>query len=161
MPDLPPGDPADHAKDFAIRWADRLDEYCAVRMEVLGLPVDRIGSSDHIHGIDWCAFNPYECDGGGISMVGQVNVDAGALNPEHMSHLPSPAPETWRRARLRDRIDAAISHEDMEWRAGSHEAAVEDAPETDLPIGERPRRLLRAIRLGEQSIRGGGSSPRR
>jgi hypothetical protein len=46
----------------------------------------------------------------------------------------------------------------MEYRTGSHEAAVELAPETDLPVGGRPRALLRAIRLGEQSIRRGGSS---
>jgi hypothetical protein len=46
----------------------------------------------------------------------------------------------------------------MEFRVGSHDAAVELAPDTDLPIGGRPRALLRATRLGEQSIRRGGSS---
>jgi hypothetical protein len=27
MPDAPPTDSADHAQDFAYRWADRLDVY--------------------------------------------------------------------------------------------------------------------------------------
>jgi hypothetical protein len=82
------------------------------------------------------------------------------LNPEQMSHLASPAPQAWRKARLRTRIDAAIAHEDMEWRASTHEAAVELAPETDLPVGGGPRKLLRAIRLGEQGSRAGDSSHR-
>jgi hypothetical protein len=31
MIDEPPLDPADHAEDFAIRWADKLEEYCPDR----------------------------------------------------------------------------------------------------------------------------------
>jgi hypothetical protein len=34
----PPRDPADHAQDFAFRYARDLDAYCAVRMEELGIP---------------------------------------------------------------------------------------------------------------------------
>jgi hypothetical protein len=130
-------------------------------MKELGIPPGRIGSTDHRHGLGISAFNPYERDAGGVSPDGRLNVDSGVLNPEQMSHLASPAPEAWRKARLRTRIDAAIAHEDAEWRAGSHEAAVEQAPETDLPIGGGARALLRAIRLGEQAARGGGPSPRR
>ena len=162
MTDKPPNDPAEHAAEFSCTWADRLDQYCGWRMEELGIPFDRIGSSDHRHGIACAApFNPHERDAGGISTGGRVNVDSGVLNPEQSANLNPPAPDDWRHARLRDRIDAAIAHEDMEWRAGSHESAVELAPETDLPIGKRPRKLLRAIRLGEQGFRGGASSPRR
>jgi hypothetical protein len=153
MPDQPPPDPADHAQDFARRWADRLDQDCAVRMEELGIPEDRIGSSDHDHGIPWCAFNPYERDAGGLSTGGRINVDSGVLNPDwHAGVIGPSASALWARSRLRDRIDAAIAHEDMEHRAGSHEAAVELIPETDLPVGSRVRALLRAIRLGEQRL---------
>ena len=48
-------DPAAHAIDFSKRYAEPLDQYVTVRMEDLGIPKDRIGSSDHDHGIDWCA----------------------------------------------------------------------------------------------------------
>ena len=154
-------DPAEHAQDFAHRYAVPLDLYSSIRMQELGIPEDRIGSSDHDHGIALCAFNPHERTAGGLATGGRITVDSGVLNPEQMSYLEPPAPEACRHARLRDRIDAAIAHEDMEYRAGSHDAAVEFAPETDLPIGGRPRALLRAIRMGEQSIRRGGSSPNR
>lgn len=130
-------------------------------MKELGIPEARIGSTDHRHGLGVSAFNPYERDAGGVAPDGRLNVDSGVLNPEQMAHLASLAPKAWREATLRTRIDAAIAHEDMEWRAGTHRAAVERAPETDLPVGERARRLLRAIRLGEQEFRGGGPSPRR
>jgi hypothetical protein len=156
-----PADPAEHAGRFAREWQDVAETYVKRRMKELGIPEERIGSSDHRHGLGRSAFNPYERDAGGVSPGGRLNVDSGVLNPEQMSHLAPPAPEAWRKARLRTRIDAAIAHEDMEWRAGTHEAAVELAPETDLPIGRKPRALLRAIRLGEQGFRGGASSPRR
>lgn len=156
-----PADPAEHARRVAREWNDVAESYARRRMKELGIPEHRIGSSDHRHGLGASAFNPHECDAGGVSPDGRVNVDAGVLNPEQMSHLALPAPEAWRKARLRTRIDAAIAHEDMEWFSGTHEAAVELAPETDLPIGRKPRALLRAIRLGERGFRGGGPSPRR
>ena len=156
-----PADPAEHAVRSAREWQDVAETYVRRRMEELGIPEERIGSSDHRHGLGVTAFNPYERDAGGVSPGGRLNVDSGVLNPEQMSHLASPAPEAWRKARLRTLIDAAIAHEDMEWRAVTHEAAVELAPETDMPIGEKPRTLLRAIRLGEQGFRGGSPSPRR
>jgi hypothetical protein len=156
----PPSDPADHAEDFAHRWADRLDQHCALRMEDLGVPSERIGSSDHDHGIAWAAFNPYERQGGGLSPGGRINVDSGVLNPAWNAARIGPfAQALWEKSRLRHRIDAAIAHEYEEHQGGSHESAVENAPETELPVGGRVRALLRAIRLGE--TRGGGSSPRR
>ena len=66
-----PVDPAEHASEFSHRWADKLDEFAAVRMEEFGIPKDRIGSSDHDHGIAWAAFNPYEGHAGGISPGGR------------------------------------------------------------------------------------------
>jgi hypothetical protein len=153
MLEKPPSVPADHAEDFAHRWADRLDQYAAERMEHLGIPPERIGSSDHKHRIDWCAFNPHERDAGGLATGGRINVDSGVLNPVWNAGVIGPRGSAlWACSRLRDRIDAAIAHEEMEYRTGSHESAVELAPETDLPVGGRVRALLRAIRLGEQRL---------
>jgi hypothetical protein len=33
MTEKPPSDPADHAEDFAHRWADPLDQHCVIRMK--------------------------------------------------------------------------------------------------------------------------------
>ncbi len=44
-------DPVAHAIDFSKRYAEELDQYVTVRMEELGIPKDRIGSSDHDHDI--------------------------------------------------------------------------------------------------------------
>jgi hypothetical protein len=57
---------------------------------------------------------------------------------------------TYTHASVDVRARAAIAHEDMEWRAGSHDQAVEYSPETDLNIGRHARKLLRVIRLGAQ-----------
>ncbi len=40
-----PVDPADHAEDFAHRYAVDLDWQATLRMEALGIPKERIGSS--------------------------------------------------------------------------------------------------------------------
>src|SRR4051794_35054832 len=88
-----PLDPGLHAKDFARRWSEPLDQYCASRMAELGMARERIGSSDHTHGIHWCAFNPNERTAGGVATGGRITVDSGVLNPEHLSDLDHPAPE--------------------------------------------------------------------
>ena len=77
-----PADPADHAEDFADRYAEPLDSQAAIRMQELGISNDRIGSNDHDHGLIGASFNPYERDGGGVSHVGQINLDSGMLNPD-------------------------------------------------------------------------------
>ncbi len=114
-----------------------------------------IGSSDHKHRVERRAFFPHESGGGGIATGGRINVDSGVFNPEL-----HPITE-WAHSSLRHRIDASIAHEYEEARLGSHELALESAPETDLPIGGAVRRLLRAIRMHEQGFRGGNSSRRR
>ena len=43
MPEKPPPVPADHTEAFAHRWADRLEQYCALRMEA-GPGRDRPGA---------------------------------------------------------------------------------------------------------------------
>ena len=91
-------------------------------------------------------------------------MDSGILNPRwHAESIGLEAEALWEKARLRDRIDAAIAHEFEEVKAeGSHDLAVENAPETALPINEKVRELLRAIREGERRYRptrGGDSIP--
>jgi hypothetical protein len=143
-------DPADHAEDFAIRYAEPLDWRAGIRMEELGISRDRIGSNDHLHGLLGRAFNPFEREGGGINHAGQVNIDSGMLNPELLTEdYGTKAGRLWARSRLRDRQDAPIAHEDAEWRmGGDHDAAVRVAPETELPISDRARGILRAMRRG-------------
>ncbi|WP_406699658.1 hypothetical protein V5E97_12435 [Singulisphaera sp. Ch08] len=46
MFDTPPPDPADHAEDFAHRYAYDLVAYCAVRMAELGIPERLHGTRD-------------------------------------------------------------------------------------------------------------------
>ena len=129
-----PAESAEHAVDFSHRWADKLDHYAAVRMEELGIPSQRIGSSDHDHGIAWCAFNPYERDGGGISTGGRINLDSGALNPDLLTEkYGKKAGKLWANSRYRDRQDALIAHEDEEYRTGDHQKALKAAPQTELP----------------------------
>jgi hypothetical protein len=140
-----------HAEDFAHRYEHELDQACGIIMEEMGIPSDRIGARDIGRG--WRNFFPAEREGGGLSPGGRISLDSGILNPDQMAHLGPEAGNAWAHARLRDRIRACIAHEDMEWRTGSHDAAVEHSPETDLHIGGRARALLRSIRLGEQRRR--------
>jgi hypothetical protein len=145
-----PADPADHAEDFACRYAEPLDWRAGIQMEELGIPKDRIGSNDHDHGLVGAAFNPCERDGGGVSHVGQINLDSGSFNPEQITEkYGKQAGKVWAKSRLRDRWDALIAHEDAEWRmGGDHDAAVRVAPETDLPISDEARGILREMRKG-------------
>jgi hypothetical protein len=144
-----PADPADHAEDFAHRYADPLDWQAGLRIEELGIAKDRIGSNDHLHGLSGRAFNDYEREGGGFGPTGQINIDSGALNPELLTtNYGKKAGKLWAKSRLRDRFDALIAHEDMEWRTGSHDAAVKAAPETELAISARAREILRAMKTG-------------
>ena len=140
MPDAPPPDPADHAEEFAHRWADRLDEYCALRMEELGIP-------DHLHGAPdldgdgkWRAFIAHDRVGGRITTG--ITVNSGVLNPKLLTGKGS---RVWERARPRHRIDAIIAHEFEEDRTGTHEGALKAAPRTELPITDGARRILKAM----------------
>jgi hypothetical protein len=141
MTEKPPTDPADHAEGFARRWIDRLDEYCTVRMEELGIPKDKIGASDREHGIVWCAFNPHDREGGSITTG--VTVNSGVLNPDLLKGKKGA--RMWLKARLRDRIDAIIAHEYEEGRHGTHAAALKAAAKSELPVTDGARRLLRSM----------------
>jgi hypothetical protein len=145
-----PAEPADHAEDFAHRYAELLDWLAGIHLEELGIPKDRIGSNDHKHSLAGRAFNPYERSGGGINHAGQVNLDSGSFNPELLTReYGKEAGKLWAQSRLRHRWEALEAHEDMEWRMGmDHDAAVEHAPETELPISNEAREILRAMKKG-------------
>lgn len=86
--------------------------------------------------------------GGGNDPAGGLTLDSGILNPELLGTLPGSG--EWAKARLRDRIDAAIAHEHEEARrGGSHLEALRHAPDTELPITEGARHILRAMRSKE------------
>src|SRR3954452_965613 len=137
MPDKPPSDPADHAEQFAHDWRDKLEEYCTVRMEEIGLTADLNGEPDYDGDGRWRAFNPYGRKGG--SNTTGVVVDSGVLNPELLKGKKGG--RIWPHMRLRDRIDAIVSHEYEEIRHGSHATALRAAPKTGLPISDEARRL--------------------
>jgi hypothetical protein len=137
----PPADAADHAQDFALRWADRLDEYCAVRMEELGIPPEKLGAPDEDQGKPWRAFDPNERRGGAITTG--IVVDSGCLNPELLK--AKKGSRTWSKAKLRDRIDAIIAHEFEEDQHGTHAKALRAATWTRLPVSDGARRILRAM----------------
>jgi hypothetical protein len=138
MPERPP---ADHAEDFARRWADRLDWYCTIRMAELGIPDDMNGQPDYDGDGRWHAFDPRGRKGGG-NTTGVV-VDSGVLNPDLLKGKKGG--RIWRMLALRDRVDAAISHEFEELRPCSHAAALRAAARTGLPITPGARRLNRAM----------------
>ncbi len=144
-------DPAEHARDFASRYAEPLDYVVSQRMLELGIPSGQIGASSPEHGIQHAAFMPHETGGGGNTPDGRLNLDSGILNPELFKHLGPEASDAYGKARFRHRVDAGIAHEFEEAKSGSdHEYAVEHAPQTELPIGHEARELARKIREGER-----------
>jgi hypothetical protein len=141
MTDKPPADPADHAADFARRWADRLDEYRALRMQALGIPDEKLGASDLRPHMKWCAFDPYGREGGNITKG--ITVNSGVLNPELLKGKKGG--RIWPKARLRDRIDAIIAHEWGESQFVDHRAALRAAARTELPVSDGAKRILKAM----------------
>jgi hypothetical protein len=141
MTDVPPRDPADHAQDFGRRWVDRLDEYCALRMQELGIHEHLQGADDLRKGMRWCAFDPEGREGGNIT--GGITVNSGVLNPGLLKG--GKGSRLWPKARLRDRIDAVIAHEYEESKAIDHDAALKAAAKSGLPVTAGARRVLRAM----------------
>lgn len=147
MSEKPPPDPADHAEDFARRYAQELDYLTGDRMTELGIPTDKTGS--RIPGQGHACFMPHESTGVGNDPAGGLTLDSGVLNPELLGTLPGN--QEWAKARLRDRFDAAIAHEHEEARrGGSYVEALRHAPDTELPIREEARHILRAMRPKER-----------
>ena len=137
----PPSDIADHAEEFARRYAHHLDAYCAIRMQELGIPERLHGATDFDGDGRWRAFFAREREGGNIT--DGISVNSGVLNPELFRGKPGS--RRWAKSRLRDRIDAVIAPEYEEDRTGSHEGSLKAAPKTELPIRDGARRILRAM----------------
>jgi hypothetical protein len=144
-----PPDPAGHAIEFAIEYADRLEQYVEGRMHALGIPEERMGHSDRSHDVLWRVL-PHETTGGGV--VGpRIGVDSGVLNPDLLTKpYGAAASQVWARSRLRDRIDAIIAHEFAEAAAASHRDAIEQAVDTPLNISEAARHILHAMAQSER-----------
>jgi hypothetical protein len=153
-----PFDAGLHARDFAQRYAEPIESMIRRRMRSLGIPEKSVGHPDIMHGIEDAAFHSRYRDAGGVSPDGRIIIGSGVFNPERMDATGPNASLAWSKARLSDRLNAAIAHEYEEGKSQSHQEAVEDAPESELPIGGRTRKLLRTIRLDEQSTRRGDSS---
>jgi hypothetical protein len=79
MSDKPPNDPADHAEDFAHRYARDLDAYCALRMQELGIPERLLGTRDLGGDGRWRAFIHRERQGG--NLWEGIAVNSGVFNP--------------------------------------------------------------------------------
>jgi hypothetical protein len=148
MSDKPPQDPADHAEDFSHRYAQEMDYLSGDRMAEVGIPTEKIGS--RLPGQGHATFIPSErTGGGGNDPAGGLTVDSGVFNPDLLGTLPGN--KEWAKGRLRDRLDAAIAHEHEEARrGGDHAAALQHAPDTELPISESGRHILRAMRPKER-----------
>jgi hypothetical protein len=148
-----PADPAEHARQFATDWADRLEVYARRRMREVGVREDWIGTVDVEHRIDRRAFFPGEPEGGGNIHQRGINLSSGILNPDLIDARTEPELSSrWRKARLRHRADAVIAHEYEEASAAlplAHEEAKRKAPETRLDIAEEARSLLR-VAAGRQ-----------
>jgi hypothetical protein len=133
--------PADHAMEFALKWADKLEEYCTIRMQELGIPDEMNGQPDYEGDGRWHAFDPNARTGGG-NITGVV-INSGVLNLDLLKGRKGA--RVWPKERLRDRIDAIIAHEFEELRHGSHAAALKAAPKAELPISDRARRICKAM----------------
>jgi hypothetical protein len=124
-------------------------------MRELGIPGHQIGAPDYNRGGVKRAFLPEETTGGSNGTGGRLFVDSGALIPNLNAEAIGPeASRIWAEGRLRDRIDAVIAHEYLEAQGVPHDEVVQRAPETELPIRENARRMLRAA-AENQAERGG------
>jgi hypothetical protein len=142
-------DPAAHARDFANRYVHELDLAVAERMSELGIADGRIGMPDDDRGIQWAAFHPYGTAGGRNSPDGRLAVDSGLLNDDLLKqNYDATTAALYKRARLRDKLDSIIAHEEAESRTGSHVKALEIAPNTALPITQRAREICTAMERG-------------
>ena len=149
-----PADPAEHARQFAADWADRFEIYAARRMRDIGVPERFIGVADPDYRVERRAFFPHQSQGGGNIRDRGINLDSGILNPDLVDARSNPVVSSlWRRARLRDRIDAVIAHELEEAEGATHAGAVRRAADTRLDISEGAVRVLQAD-AGRESPRG-------
>ncbi len=148
--DNPPTDPAEHAQDFAKRYAQDLDIVAGQTMLDLGLTDDQMGARDHERRSEHYCFFPQDAIGGSVNRAGQVTLDSGLMNPELLAEAYDIAAQSaWKHTRLKDRAQAIIAHELAEYdHGGDHELALIAGPETKLPISHAARELLRRMEAG-------------
>jgi hypothetical protein len=147
-----PDDIGEHAKDFAGRYWDLLEAIARKRMREVGVPEVRIGMLDPDHDFRIAAFHPEQLAGGGVHPpTRRINLDAGLFNPGILDEtMPPDVSSLHAKSRASVRLDAIIAHEFEEGSRGSHEAALEHAPNTKLTIKEEARRVLQTQR--ERSV---------
>jgi hypothetical protein len=147
-----PDDIKEHAKDFAARYWEPLEAIARKRMREVGVPEDRIGMLDTDNDFRLAAFHPKRLDGGGVHPpTGRINLDAGIFKPGLLDEtMPPEVSSLHDKSRASVRQDAIIAHEFEEGVRGSHEAAVEHAPDTKLRIKQEARQILKAQR--ERSV---------
>jgi hypothetical protein len=144
----------EHASEVAREWQDVGEAYVQKRMRELGIPGHQIGAPDYERGGIRRAFLPEEIIGGTHGTGGRLFVDSGALNPQlNAEDIGPEASKVWTGARLRDRIDAVIAHEHLEAQGVPHEEVVQLAPDTELPICENARKILRTMAEGAKRER--------
>jgi hypothetical protein len=143
-----PDDIEEHARDFARRYWEPLEAIARNRMREVGVPEDRIGMLDVDNHYRLAAFHPNRTTGGEVHYVtGRINLDAGLFVTGLLAEaMPQDVSLLHDKSRACVKMDEIIAHEFEEGMRGSHEAAVEHAPETSLRIKEEARRLLRAQR---------------
>jgi hypothetical protein len=143
-----PSEIDEHAKDFANRYWGLLEAIVRKRMRDVGVPENRIGMLDTDNNSRLAAFHPSRTLGGEVHhQTGRINLDAGIFIPGLLAEaMPPEVSLLHAKSRVSVRQDAIIAHEYEEGVRGSHEAALEHAPDTTLAIKEQARRLLRAQR---------------
>ena len=118
-------------------------------MRQLGIPDHQIGAPDYQRGSVRRVFLADEAIGGSYGTGRRLFVDSGVLNPKlNAEVIGSEASKVWTKARLRDRIEAVIVHEHLEAQGIPHDEVVERAADTNLPISENARHILRSIAEG-------------
>jgi hypothetical protein len=150
-----PAEITEHAKQLACEWDDVGEAYTQKRMRQLGIPDHEIGAPNYERGGRKRAFVSDESIGGSNGTGRRLFVDSGVLNPELNAEAIGPeASKVWAKGRLRDRIDAVIAHEHLEAQGVPHDEVVQRAPDTELPIGENARRILRSMAEGVKRRKG-------
>jgi hypothetical protein len=95
-----------------------------------------------------------ESAGGSNGTGHRLFVDSGMFNLElNAGEIGLEASTLWAKSRLRDRIDAITAHEHLEAQGKPHEEVVQRAPDTELPIGENARKILRSMAEGAKGER--------
>ncbi|MFE6155821.1 SpvB/TcaC N-terminal domain-containing protein [Streptomyces sp. NPDC057889] len=115
---------------------ERLTRAIEKRMLDLGIPKENIGIPEY----GGRSFDPDYMQRGGNIMTRGINVDAAMLEPY-------PEVAGWDTASFRDRVDAVIAHEWLEFGGMSHNEALKHGPETTLPITDAARELLKNMAM--------------